>query len=49
MSLPTISVSTVIDTYYTLLEWGIDPDFLAEQSRISIIEFENLIAVFIFQ
>jgi hypothetical protein len=41
MSLPTISVSTVIDTYYTLLELGIKPSFLENESGISLIDLED--------
>jgi len=41
MSLPTISVSTVIDTYYTLLELGIEPSFLENKSGISLADLEN--------
>jgi len=41
MSLPTISVSTVIDTYYTLLELGIEQTFLENKSGISVTDLEN--------
>jgi len=41
MSLPTISVSTVIDTYYTLLELGIEQSFLENKSGISVTDLEN--------
>lgn len=37
----TISVSTVIDTYFTLLELGIEKEFLEKSSGISIAELEN--------
>jgi len=41
MSSPTISVSTVIDVYYTLLELGIDKGFLETESGIRLAELEN--------
>ncbi len=41
MNLPTISVSTVIDTYYTLLELGIEQTFLEEKSGITLENLEN--------
>ena len=41
MNRPTVSISTVIDTYYTLIERGIDLALLEEQSGISLEELEN--------
>jgi len=40
-SSPTISVSTVIDAYYTLLEKGIDKQFLEDKSGIAVSDLED--------